>query len=266
MTLNTVNTTAFREVLPPVRASGSSASARPFDKSIAVLYGGADLTWTSRSIQDVIASIPAFSHIFDHCSIPYHGTGITTAISAFTGPVEAHKFYGRIQASAAVGDSGGEKVAWIDFFRAWAQTGGGVGYAAYRPLSIVSTMMGVKEFGFGAPTLLGRATYGVGVVANALFGIFYALIGISAAVQLYQSRSFSAKLEESSDKMKFLRERLFVSESDVSKMLSKFTREDFRKEGLDFATEMWSAFLCEKFPDIDMSKKCFEMVLKEFSN
>jgi uncharacterized membrane protein len=270
MTLKINNSTGFlgREVLPPVKASEASACPRNFDKSPSILYVGGDLTWASRSIQDVIASIPAYCHIFDNCSIPYHGTGITTAMSAFTGPVEATKFYGRIQASAAVGDSGGEKVAWIDFFRAWAQTGGGVGYAAYRPLAIASAMTGVSASGLTAPTLLGRATYGVGLAANLAFGVFYGLIGLSAGVQLYQGCSFSAKLEESTDKMKFLRERLFVNESDVSKMLSKFTKEEFKEEALSFGTKLWTEFFreMENNPEwegpILNAQQCFEM-LKE---
>lgn len=106
-----------------------------------------------------------------------NATGTPTAFNAIQGAVGAYKAYLRFRDARAKGDLSGTVESCLNMGFSIAQAGGGVGYALYRPLAIISQIKNI-EFSFQATNPLGKAACWTGVVGNIMFGIFYGFLAL----------------------------------------------------------------------------------------
>lgn len=170
-------------------------------------------------------------------SLTFTAMGMTTACNSVTGAVASVKAYDRFKAAQAIEHRSGKIESIVDMARGVSQSMGGAFYVAYRPLSITATIQGLDISSPQAATPIGRGGFITGVVGNAFFGAFYAVISGYFFYMLKRMYSFRSKFFQDKDIkkldnvgnvqefMKFLTEkRLGVSpENTLQKMLKAYS-------------------------------------------
>lgn len=92
-----------------------------------------------------------------------------------------------------VGYAEGEHSARTAVVRNAMQASGGVVYGGLRVLSLVTLLKGVDASSITAPTLLGRVTFVVSHVANALSGFIYLFLAYGCSRELYLANQFRSE-------------------------------------------------------------------------
>ncbi len=122
--------------------------------------------------------------------------GLSTGVNAFLGANGALRARAKAAQAASVGYADGERAAHVELAGRVVQAAGGTLFFGVRGLTLASYIKNVDTSSAIVPTLLGRVTYIVSTVGNALWGVFYALLGVLCMVEIYNASKFRAELEE----------------------------------------------------------------------
>lgn len=154
--------------------------------------------------------------------------GMTTGFNSVQGSVAALQAKERYEKMDSAGAAPQKTDAAIDYVRGLAQAGGGISFAANRPLSVASTITNAST-----SSLLGRATLYTGSIGSALFGVFYASLGALSGRQIFRLKNFENKMDQygstDAEKARFLIEKRLQKKSPEETLLKLITSHNAYK-------------------------------------
>lgn len=167
------------------------------DKTLFQQDAGPTLTGAASSAIDVSNDCSAIGRTFPELNPSSCGQythlypimGISTAFSSVMGSVAANQAKERYERMGSVGATAQKTDAAIDYVRGLAQAGGGISFAANRPLSIGSTITNASS-----SSLLGRATLYTGSIGGAFFGVLYASFSAIFSRKIFRLSKFENKM------------------------------------------------------------------------
>jgi hypothetical protein len=170
-----------------------------------------DLNWAIRTTCVDLTS--ALGYPVDKSGIFYHLMGITTIFNLFAGTFNTLKTGSQVTQALSLDDKQGMIAEGLSFASSVAQTLGGAAMLLFRPASLFLEVVQPK----GAVSLK-HATLRLGQAASAIFGVFYALLGLSSLCHLYQLLKFRCQYTLEKDKVTFLRNQLDLTPQEQRKL------------------------------------------------
>ncbi|MBS0604303.1 MAG: hypothetical protein JSS60_04605 [Verrucomicrobia bacterium] len=172
------------------------------------------LTSGATSTEDNIANISYFIRTLMPEAASTQAIGVTTGENVFQGFWAAYKAAKRFNKSEHIGDTQGMIEGGMDAARGVSQSLGGAAYLGYRGTMIAADIHNVNTT-INATTTLGKAAYGLGMVGNVLFTLFYIFIAAWSAHGLWQDVNFSNAMKANergdADMFKFLMGKVIAS-------------------------------------------------------
>lgn len=156
-------------------------------------------SYTSKGVQDLAADESMLLRDIATAILPdspaFHLAGITTALNAFMGADAAVSAQAYFKAAKELRDQWGMTDAMIDTFRGVFQSVAGGSFGVYRVSTILADLKNLNT-GASAPTRLGQLSYVSGSIGNALFGIFYGILGANGLYNVVKLNRFDEKLKK----------------------------------------------------------------------
>lgn len=211
--------------------------------------------------------------------------GTTTGFNAVQGVIAAHAAFDRYQIAQRFDYTPGKIESSIDIARGIFQGAGGAMYAAYRPLSILSSVNGLDTSSIHASTASGRGAFVTSTAGNALFGVFYAAVAGWFAYSLTRMYKFKGKFFKDKDVTKLtdagnvknlmeflLKKRLETNaEGTLKKMLKAHSNSPLKHEKIKKelgslakkATQPWVHAMLKEIEKLPMSSSVSQKEVEE---
>lgn len=236
-----------------MRVSAEDVLARIFKRSVAAplvsdlainnQFVVANWTMEYRYLQDCIGTflqtINKGPEVLGLLSSPsmtaaYQGMGTTTALNAVIGLVQAYDRVKKIDKAQKINDKQGVLLGRIALAKDGANICGGVGYGVFRPFTIVNAVTGLS-----ASSLIGKVTYGFGLLGNIGFTLFFVLSAISNTISIYFANKLQNQLAQGSDdqeKLNLIKKKLTVDPTDLREKLIQKKAKELRTDDLEDAS------------------------------
>ena len=228
--------------IPLFTSAATSAQDVDGDTSY-ILREGCNFTGQILTLPSLKIQIPSTINIgaSGPSSALFSAVGISTSFNVVMGAIGAKNAYDRFQVAKEQGSDIHQLSSGIDIVKAGSQAAAGLVYIPYRFCSMATSILALDGSGFATTSPLGSATYGLGYFGNALFGIFYACMGVNSLINVLRACSFSAKIWKEGDLsnasdvgnvtkiVSFLKDRLVVTAKGTLQSLQKAHANDPNK-------------------------------------